>query len=361
MAFRNDKDELMPQSSTYEELIGQPDAIKRTLEGQAGVIAGLADKLARMEVSRIHLVGCGDSYYGSYGTAQAFKELVGVPVHVDQALEYADYGLADGKGSVVIGLSASGASKTTIRAMKQAFARGAYTIGVTNTPNNLFTDEVDGSIMTSAVRRGWPTQASTTAMSALLLLAAEWGDRRKSAPAGAVDEVRSVLGRYPQLVQESIERFEAPMKKLASEIYTVLTPLYVGSGPSFGTAHFGMAKIKETTQDHSFVLETEEYHHIQSFSMKPGEPVFLVAPQGKSYGRVLETAQSIKRQGGRLIAIVTAGDKEVGPLADVLVEIPAMAEYLTPSVALPALQWFAWYYGEERITHGYVRPAEAIY
>ena len=55
-------------------------------------------------------------------------------------------------------------------------------------------------------------------------------------------------------------------------------------------------------------------------------------PHGLTYDKVMSNVEEIKARGGPVIAIVGEGDREIGRLADDLIEVPAVEEFLQPIV-----------------------------
>ena len=67
-------------------------------------------------------------------------------------------------------------------------------------------------------------------------------------------------------------------------------------------------------------------------------PIVVIATRKRNYEKVVSNIQEVKARGGRLIAIVTKGDKTVCKIADYCIEIPACLEYLTPILSIIPLQ-----------------------
>lgn len=346
-------EEIMPMDVSLRELWGQPEAVRETLQAEGARIRDLARAIAARAPQRVYVTGCGDSYYAAWSLKYAVETFWRVPCEVIQALEYACYAAPlSNERTLVIALSSSGSSRTSVAALRAAKERGAFVVGVTNTPASPFGSEPDGAIIVHATRGGWPTQASTAAMVALYLLIAE------GAPAAhpQAQALRDGVRMLPEVMRATITRFDETMKEIALALSDARNFYFHGGGPSFGTAHFGMAKMKEASQAHSLVLELEEYDHIQSFALQKGEPVFLVAPAGRSHDRAVEIARKIRRNDGRLIALVSDGDREIAPLAQWPLLLPSMPEYVTPPVYVIPLQLFAYHQAMDRVARGYRRP-----
>ena len=66
-------------------------------------------------------------------------------------------------------------------------------------------------------------------------------------------------------------------------------------------------------------------------------------PHGQFYDKVMANVQEIKARGGPVIAIVAEGDREVAQLADDVIEVPDVADFLQPIVTAIPLQLLAYY------------------
>ena len=69
--------------------------------------------------------------------------------------------------------------------------------------------------------------------------------------------------------------------------------------------------------------------------------VFLV-PRGAVFDKVMSNMQEIKARGGPVIAIAGANDREVAAVADDVIPLPDVPEYLQPIVAAIPLQLLAY-------------------
>lgn len=323
-----------------EELRQQPETIEVTLREEAERIRNIAARLADREINKIYLTGCGDSYFSGIAIQYAYERWLKVPVETIQALEYARYyhQLTDER-SLMLAQSSSGTTPRTYEAFTTARQAGAFVVGVTNTPHTPLTLETDAYILVRATRVGWPTQASTAAIAGTLLLGLElakvWGTLDES----ELSQLRDQLFGLPAVVEKTLERYDDEVKALTPGFLTARDFFFVGGGPSFATANFGAAKVKELSEDHAVALELEEYHHYRS--VKRDEPVFLIAPRGQSHDRAVETAESARNVGARLFALVEEGDTRIPPLADHVFRFPPMPEALTPIPYAVPLHLFA--------------------
>ncbi len=72
-------------------------------------------------------------------------------------------------------------------------------------------------------------------------------------------------------------------------------------------------------------------------------PSVFLMPRGQMYEKVMSNVEEIKARGGPVIAVVCHGDREVGRLADDVIEIPEVDEIFQPFVTVIPLQLLAYH------------------
>ena len=72
-------------------------------------------------------------------------------------------------------------------------------------------------------------------------------------------------------------------------------------------------------------------------------PTVIIAPSDSLYDKIVNNVQQVKSRGGHVIAIVNKGNDSMSEMADYCLEIPEVAECLTPIVASIPLQLLAYY------------------
>lgn len=330
---------------TWPEIVAQPEVIRRTLAIERQAIRDAARDLAGAGLDRIYLTGCGDSLAVMVAVRALFETLTGLPCEPIQALDLAYYyHRSIGRRSLVVSLSSSGVTTRTVEAMLIAKALGARSLALTNTPGSALMVEADHALLIHAERKGWPTQASTAAMAMLMQLAldiaSESGDVGRVDPA-TLTSLQTALDTAPAAIAGVIQGHEDVIAALAERLAERAIYLFAGGGPTYASAMFGAAKVKECTPDHAIAIPLEEFHHYNS--QKRGDPLFLVAPRGPSLLRARDTAAEGRRWGGTIHSIVTEGDTTLAGLSDTLIALPAMPEAIAPLVYTVPLQCLAYH------------------
>jgi glucosamine--fructose-6-phosphate aminotransferase (isomerizing) len=72
-------------------------------------------------------------------------------------------------------------------------------------------------------------------------------------------------------------------------------------------------------------------------------PVIVIATQSDTYEKVTSNIQEIKARKGRIISVVTEGDRAVSELSDFSVEVPETLPCLTPLLSVIPLQLLAYH------------------
>jgi glucosamine 6-phosphate synthetase-like amidotransferase/phosphosugar isomerase protein len=342
---------------TGTEMMGQGDAIRATLAANARPLAQIAQDLATRPITRVVMVGCGDSWISGFGVRHALEQALGCPCEPQEAFDFATYGTAVmDAGTVAIGLSSSGKTEPVMEGLAAAADLGAYVIGLSNTLGSPLMERFPGALHIKATRGGWPTQSSTAAMALKLALAAAVARARgRIAIADALD---AALADLPDQVDAVARAFHAPAQDLARRLARADLVLLAGAGPFYAPAAFGAAKLKELAPIHAVAFPLEEYHHYRT--QKSGDPLFLIAADRASHARALETAIMSQGEGGFCLALVPEGETDIAGVADVAWHLPPVPDLVAPIVYSVPLHLFGYHAAVERDAIGLGAPRQAI-
>ena len=119
--------------------------------------------------------------------------------------------------------------------------------------------------------------------------------------------------------------------------------LYLGRQFNFPTALEGALKLKEISYIHAEGYPAAEMKHGPIALVDEHTPSVFLMPHGQVYDKVMSNLQEIKARGGPVIAVVCEGDTEAARLADDVIEVPAVEEFLQPIVTVIPLQLLAYH------------------
>jgi glucosamine--fructose-6-phosphate aminotransferase (isomerizing) len=357
----SDEQTMMPISATRREVAAQPEVIARVLAEQSTTIRDLAQLLVARGTRQIALLGSGDSWFAGLACRLAFETYSGLPTEAIQAYEYAAYGHPSfDDRTVAIVISSSGRPTTTWDALDRALLTPAYVVGITDKPydGNPFQHKVHTALVPGTTKVGWPTQTTTATIAVLIHLAIELGRARGHLSRAAADERTGQLWALPKTMQSVLAQSSAWAEQLARRLFSARRNYtFVGSGPSLGVAHIGMALLAEGPQEVGIAIAVEEFHHgLHIATIAPDDIVVLIAPTGGASRRYLDTANSVHAWGAQLVAIVDTQDLAIRGLASTVLALPATPEPMTPLLTLLPLHQLSIYLAEQKIASGYQRP-----
>ena len=133
------------------------------------------------------------------------------------------------------------------------------------------------------------------------------------------------------------------VRDIAAKYCHAQTVLYLGRQYNFPTALEGALKLKEISYLHAEGYPAAEMKHGPIALVDAETPSVFIAPHGLVYDKVMANLQEIKARGGPVIAVVCEGDREVAELADDVIHVPSVPDYLQPIVTAIPLQLLAYH------------------
>jgi glucosamine--fructose-6-phosphate aminotransferase (isomerizing) len=333
-----------------KEICEQPESLRSTIRGRLLFENGSV-RLGGLNLTdedfdairRIVIVACGTSWHSALVGRYVIEELTGISVDVEYASEYRYMTQLVVPGTLTIAISQSGETADTLEAMRAARAAGSKIIGIVNVVGSTIAREADGGIYLHAGPEIGvaSTKAFTSQIAALLLFAIHLG-RKRGLSQEHGQELVYALAKLPELVQQVLEL--APVvEKLAQEFSGSTNFLYLGRGVNFPVALEGALKLKEISYIHAEGYPAAEMKHGPIALIDDEMPVVFMAPHDHLYRKVLSNMQEVKARGGRIIAITTEGNGDVGHLADHQLRVPKSLPLLSPIITSIPLQLLAYH------------------
>ena len=334
-----------------KEIYEQPNAIIDTFRGrlhrdeQQIILSGLEDhKEVFQKAKRIIIVACGTSWHAGLVGEYLFEDAARIPVEVEYASEFRYRNPVIYTDDVVIAISQSGETADTLAAIKLAKEAGAFVFGICNVVGSSIARAAD----TGAYTHAGPeigvasTKAFTSQITLLILICLRLGQIRGSLTPEEFCRVAEELEKLPKSI-ETVLQSEKDIQKIAKSYHEASNFLYLGRGYNFPVALEGALKLKEISYIHAEGYPAAEMKHGPIALIDKNMPVVVIATNKGHYEKVVSNIQEIKSREGKLIAVVTKGDKSVKALADHLIEIPEVTESLTPILASVPLQLLAYH------------------
>ncbi len=334
-----------------KEIFEQPKCINDSLRGRifsnpAKIkISSVEEYWEKFKKSnRLIFISCGTSWHASLLGEYYFEELARIPVEVEYASEFRYRNPIIYKDDIVIPVSQSGETADTIAALKLAKEMSAFIYGICNVVGSSIARETHTGIYTHAGPEIGvaSTKAFTCQAVTMLIIATEIGYKlkkiTKSKYSEIIDGVQNLSDNVKKILKKSNKVEEIAKKYSKSKNF-----LYLGRGYNFPVALEGALKLKEISYIHAEGYPAAEMKHGPIALIDKNMPVVVVATKKGNYKKIVSNVMEIKARGGKVISIVTEGDKEIKKISDDFIEIPECHELISPILANIPLQLLSYY------------------
>ncbi len=150
----------------------------------------------------------------------------------------------------------------------------------------------------------------------------------------------------PEILNDSIEKFEEMAEEVLSYIYSYKDFYVLGYGITYPTALEGALKIKEVVYVHAEGMYSGEFKHGPLSIVEDKYPVFFVSTvEDKHF--VLSHINEVKTRLGRIIT-VAPDDNELRKISDIFIPIPTKNRYIVPISATIFFQILAYKFGVKK-------------
>ncbi|HVH98049.1 MAG TPA: glutamine--fructose-6-phosphate transaminase (isomerizing) [Enhygromyxa sp.] len=339
-----------------KEIFEQPRAVRDTLIGRlprSGEQHGDAldfsdlsgiDLRAVAERHKITMLACGTSWHAALAGKYLVEQLARIPVEVDLASEFRYREPIVRPGDLALAISQSGETADTKAALEEAQRLGAVGIAICNVVDSSIARIAQHVIYTHAGPEisVASTKAFTTQLTMLTMLAVHLGRQT-----GALGDERAValldgLREMPVAI-DAVLGVQAAIKIIARRWVGARDWLYLGRGLSFPVALEGALKLKEISYVHAEGYASGEMKHGPIALIDENVPVVVLALEGPGYHKTLSNLEEVRSRGGKIIAVATAGDDQIGDVADDVILVPKVDPFLQPILASVPLQLLAYH------------------
>ena len=338
-----------------KEICEQPQTLENAFRGRldkfewTARLGGLSDYLNQLQrVKRIILTACGTAWHAALIGEYMLEEIAEVVVEVEYASELRYRSPIIDKETLLFAISQSGETTDTLAALREIKRRGAPVFGIVNVVGSTVARETDAGVYIHAGPEIGvaSTKAFTSQVMVLALISLLLGRMRNLSP----QEGRSLISaveRIPSQVAKILDSKEK-IEELASDYCDVDNFLFLGRGYNFPVALEGALKMKEISYIHAEGYPAAEMKHGPIALIDQNMPVVFIAIRDGVYEKVLSNIAEVKARRGRVIAIATEGDEEIGEIADHVIYVPKTLPSISPLLTVVPLQLLAYYVAVKR-------------
>lgn len=334
-----------------KEIHEQPFTIQETFRGRIAMdeskifLGGILDVMPQLiKAKRIVIVACGTSWHAGLVGEYLFEQYARIPVEVEYASEFRYRDPIIDSDDLVIAISQSGETADTLAAIRRVRESGATILGICNVAGSSISRETDAGVYTHAgIEIGVAsTKAFTSQITVLTMMALLLGNKRKALSADDYKLLIHELTLVPRKIKEILAE-EDKIAEIAAAYKDVSNALYMGRGLLFPVALEGALKLKEISYIHAEGYPAAEMKHGPIALIDENMPVFALAINDQSYEKMVSNIQEVKARKGKVIAVVTKGDKTIKGMVDHVIEIPDCHELVSPMLSIIPMQILAYH------------------
>ncbi|MBL7839218.1 MAG: glutamine--fructose-6-phosphate transaminase (isomerizing) [Cyclobacteriaceae bacterium] len=334
-----------------KEICEQPRSIKDCLRGrldsQSGrlVLGGIREYVNKLaNADRIIILACGTSWHAGLVAEYMFEEFCRIPVEVEYASEFRYRNPIVREGDMVFAISQSGETADTLAAIELAKSKGATIFGVCNVVgSSIARASHAGSYTHAGPEIGVAsTKAFTAQLTVLSMICLIVAQKKGTITDQKFHEMLVELENIPAKVEKTL-KLNDQIREIAYTFKDATNFLYLGRGFNFPVALEGALKLKEISYIHAEGYPAAEMKHGPIALIDEEMPVVFIATRDSSYEKIVSNIQEVKARKGRVIAVVTEGDKLIPDMAEFTIEVPAVQETLMPIVSVIPLQLLSYH------------------
>lgn len=295
-------------------------------------------------VPRAVITACGSAFYAGMIGRYWLEEIARLPVDIDVASEMRYRNPPLDAGSLGLLISQSGETADTLAALRSLREKTVHILSVLNVEHSTMAREsavVLGTVAGPEISVA-STKAFTAQLTVLACLTIATARARGTLDAQGEDTLVSTLLDLPSRAAEVFAQAEA-IRRMAQVIVEARDVLYLGRGSMFPVAMEGALKLKEITYIHAEAYTAGEMKHGPISLIDRTVPIVASVPFTPLFDKTLSNLQEAKARGGRLLIFTdTKGAERVSAIAEHMVALPHVHEFVAPILQTIPVQMLAY-------------------
>lgn len=338
-----------------KEIFEQPDSVRDAMRGRLSAeectakLGGLNMSPAQLrDVGRVVLTGCGTALHAAMVGEYLIESLAQIPTEVEYASEFRHRNTPMTRDTLVFAISQSGETADTLGALRESRRKGYRTLGICNNVASTIARESDGGVyMHAGPEIGVAATKSFTSQIAILTAIGLILGRMRHLSTSEGTRIIEALEALPGQIKEVL-RLSDQMKAIAKKYASVNGLLFFGRQFNFPVALEAALKVKEITYLFAEGHPSAELKHGIIALVRPDLPSVFIVPDDAVFSKNLNNIEQVRARKGPVIAITSGnGAGQLAKIADDIVTIPAVPDYLSPILTVIPLQLLAYHLGVE--------------
>lgn len=316
------------------EIREQPKILSSVIANNEAVAEKIVAAAKAKDVAGIYFAARGTSDHACIYAQYIFGILAGLPCVLGTPSVFTKYGAhVDLSKYLVIGVSQSGKAEDVLEVLKSAKADGAVTVAVTNELDSPMAAEAEYHLYCGAGPELSiaATKTFTSQMMLLALLAAKWSGN---------SEFFEALNGVSAKAAELMDGLDGQLQGIAEKYQDMPGAVILGRGISYSIALEGALKMLETNKIKMKGYPISDFHHGPIAQLHAGDPVFVIAPRGKTFDDALEITEKLKGVNADILFVTD--DAHAVPEGTTGIVIPSTGcELTTPFISVLVFQILA--------------------
>ena len=333
------------QHKMEEEIFYQPKAIDNLKNNYFKLIIEKLENsnLNFKKIKRIIILGMGSSYNAGHIGAYYFENISKIQSQVINASEFIDSGKIINENDLVIGITQSGETAETIKALEYAKDKKAKTLAIVekSISQASIISDVTVNIGSGTEYAVASTKTFTSTSISLYIISKYLLSKSQGKNLNEKElkfEINSLNNRIKKLLKNT-EKLKEISKKLSNLEHI----LFLGREIMYPIAMEGALKMKEVCYIHAEAYPAGEMKHGVNALIGKNMPSLVMAPSGKSFNKMVSTINEIRARDGEVIGILDITDNEIRSLLSNYLIIDNFNYYLDVVLYAINLQLISFY------------------
>lgn len=338
-----------------KEIFEQPGSVRDAMRGRLSLeectakLGGLNMTPAQLrDVGRVVLTGCGTALHAAMIGEYLIEQLAQIPTEVEYASEFRHRNTPMTRDTLVFAISQSGETADTLGALRESRRKGYRTLGICNNVASTIARESDGGVyMHAGPEIGVAATKSFTSQVAILTAIGLLLGRMRHLSTSEGTRIIEALEALPSQIEEVL-KLSDQIKAIARKYASVSGMLFFGRQFNFPVAIEAALKMKEITYLFAEGHPSAELKHGIIALVRSDLPSVFIAPDDAVFSKNLNNIEQVRARKGPVIAITSgAGTDRLAKIADDIVTIPAVPDYVSPILTVIPLQLLSYHLAVE--------------
>jgi len=335
------EDDKTYQYKMEEEIFYQKKSIKRIIDNKNDLIIKNLDEsnIEFKNIKRVLVIGMGSSFNAGLLGSYYFESISSLKSETINASEFIDSKRIIDDNDLVIGVTQSGETAETIKALEYAKSMGAKTISVTekNISQASIISDANVNIGCGPEYAVASTKTFTSTVLTLYITSIYLSKNIKDKK----ELEDNILGLDSKI--ESMLLDTKNTKEIAKILSSKEHILYLGRGIMYPIALEGALKMKEVCYIHSEGYAAGEMKHGVNALIGNDMPSVVISPPDETYSKMISTINEIQARNGEVIGLIDNDDVSANKLLSNYLTIESHNFFLDPILYVIQLQLISLY------------------